>query len=165
MFSKIFKTGLIVGTLDISSAFIYYYIKTGNNPLIILKYIASALLGKEQAYSGSSAMYLLGLLLHYCIAFSFTILFFLLYPRINAMNKNRVLTGIIYGLFVWTVMNLLVVPASAIGKYPSEPVSIVINMVILIICIGLPLSFMASGFFNRKNNHLVKISPHHVKPA
>ncbi|HWJ26310.1 MAG TPA: hypothetical protein VNS32_07185 [Flavisolibacter sp.] len=160
MFSKILKAGLIVGTLDISSAFIYYFIKTGKNPLIILQFIASALLGKEQAYSGGTGMYILGLLLHYFIAFSFTIFFFLIFPKIKAMHKNLVLTGIMYGLFVWSVMNLIVVPLSQIGRRPFEPVSAIINMIILIICIGLPLSFMASGFYKRndRKSRLIKSS-------
>jgi hypothetical protein len=66
--SKLIKAGLIVGTLDILAAFIQFFIQTKGNPLIILKYIASGLLGKE-AYSGGDTVILLGLILHYLLHF------------------------------------------------------------------------------------------------
>ena len=152
-FSKIIKAWLIVGTLDISSAFIYYFIKTGNNPLTILNYIASAILGKE-AFSGGTMIRLLGLFLHYFIAFSFTIFFFWLFPKIKIFSKNKILTGIVYGIFVWAVMNLVVVPLSNIAARPFNVVSAIINAVILIVCIGIPLSFMASKFYKKESLRL-----------
>ena len=80
--SKIIKAGVIVGTLDILSAFIYYFIKTGKNPLNILLFIASGLFGKE-AFAGGNKMMMIGLILHYFIAFAFTIFFFWIFPRIK----------------------------------------------------------------------------------
>lgn len=69
LISKIIKAGLIVGTLDILSAFIYYFIKTGQkNVFNVLKYIASGIFGKETS-SGGSSMIIAGLVLHYIIAF------------------------------------------------------------------------------------------------
>ncbi len=48
LISRIIKAGLMAGTLDILSAFIYYFIKTGDkNVFIVLKSIASGLFGKE----------------------------------------------------------------------------------------------------------------------
>ena len=149
-FSKIIKAWLIVGTLDISSAFIYYFIKTGNNPLTILKYISSAILGKE-AFSGGTMINLLGLALHYLIAFSFTIFFFWLFPKVKAFSKNKMLTGIIYGIFIWAVMNLIVVPLSNIPARPFNMNSAIINAAILIVCIGIPLSFMANKFYREES--------------
>ena len=67
-------SGLIVGTLDITFACIQVYILNGTMPYRVLKYISSAIMGKE-AYNGGSEMVILGLLMHYFIAFSFTILF------------------------------------------------------------------------------------------
>lgn len=146
--SVIIKAGLLAGTLDLSAAFLYFYIATGKNPLFILQYIASALLG-QKALEPQWTNYLLGFILHYCVALLFTLLFFKAYPRIRLFHKNRLLTAVIYGTFVWCVMNLLVVPASQIGKFPGSLSGALINMVILMICIGLPLSFAATAFFTR----------------
>src|ERR1700752_2827625 len=121
--AKILQAGLIAGTLDILSAFAYYYIKSGKtNFLVIFKFIASGIFGKD-AGTGGTAMILSGLILHYAIAFSFTIFFFWLYPKVSLMSKNRIVTGIVYGLFVWSVMNLVVVPLSNTSHRPFDYVN------------------------------------------
>jgi hypothetical protein len=152
--AKILQAGLITGTLDILSAFIYYYIKTGKtNFLVIFQFIASGIFGKD-AGTGGTAMILAGLILHYAIAFSFTIFFFWLYPKIKVMSKDRILTAVVYGLFVWIVMNLIVVPLSNTVHRPFKIDGALINMGILIVCIGLPLSFIANAFFRKRSlNH------------
>jgi len=152
LFSKIIKAGLIVGTLDIFSAFIHYLIKTGQrHPLDVLKFIASGIFGKE-ASSGGTAMILAGLILHYIIAFAFTIFFFWIFPKIKFFSKNKILTGAVYGIFIWVVMNLVVVPLSNIPHRPFNIVNVIINVIILIVCIGIPLSFMANTFYKKVNN-------------
>jgi hypothetical protein len=146
---KIIQAGLIVGTLDILSAFIYYFLKTGNkNVFIVLQYVASGAFGKE-ALSGGNKMMLAGLIFHYAIAFSFTVFFFWLFPKIKLASKNLLLTGIIYGLFVWTVMNMVVVPLSQIGPRPFNLSNAIINALILIVCIGIPLAFIGGKFYRR----------------
>ena len=65
-----------MGSLDISAALIHFYIKAGKDPLIVLKYIVSAVVGKDAAYSGGITMAASGLLLHFLVAFIWTILFF-----------------------------------------------------------------------------------------
>ncbi len=150
LISKIIKAGLIVGTLDILSAFIYYFIKTGDkNVFNVLKYVASGIFGKE-ASSGGNSMIMAGLVLHYIIAFAFTIFFFWLFPKIKVFSKNKILTGVIYGVFTWMVMNLVVVPLSNIGSRPFNMINALINVIILIVCIGIPLSFMANTFYRKK---------------
>ncbi|WP_300598973.1 hypothetical protein [Niabella sp.] len=144
----VLKAGIIVGTLDILSAFLYFYLATGKNPLFIFRYIASALLGPA-AFSGGAAIYITGLLMHYLVAFLFTVFFFWLYPRLNILKRNPVVTGIFYGLFIWVVMNLVVVPLSRIGKFPGSVSGILINAAILILLIGIPLSFMARRYYRK----------------
>lgn len=147
--AKILQAGLIAGTLDILSAFIYYYIKSGKtNFLVIFKFIASGIFGKE-AGEGGTGMILAGFILHYAIAFSFTVFFFWLYPKVKVMSKNRIVTAVIYGLFVWTMMNLIVVPLSNTVHRPFKIEGVLINMGILIVCIGLPLSFIANAFYKK----------------
>ena len=152
--AKILQAGLIAGTLDILSAFIYYYIKSGKtNFLVIFKFIASGIFGKS-AGDGGTAIILAGFILHYAIAFAFTIFFFWLYPKVNVMSKNRVVTAVVYGLFVWSVMNLIVVPLSNTVHRPFKIEGALINMGILILCIGFPLSFIANAFFRKRSlNH------------
>ena len=140
--SAIIKAGLIVGTLDILTAFVHYYIKTGKNPLLILKYIASAAFGKEQAYGSGNIMLVPGLLFHYLIAFSFTVFYFFVFYKVQALLKSKFLTGIVYGLFIWAVMNRVVLPLSKLAPIPFNPANAAIAATILILCIGIPLAFM-----------------------
>lgn len=141
---KIFKAALLVGTLDILAAFLYYFIKTGKTDVFtVLKYVASGLFGKD-AFSAGNGMIIAGFLLHYLIAFAFTLFFFWLFSKIPVFSKNKILIGISYGIFIWMVMNLVVVPFSHIGSQPFDIVNAATNVLILIVCIGIPLSFMAN---------------------
>ena len=152
-FAIILTAGLVAGTLDISSAFIDYYIGTGKNPLGILNYVASGAFGKSTPF-GNTGMMIAGLVFHYIIAFSFTIFFFWLYTRIPFLSANRILTGLLYGIFVWLIMNLIVVqlsnaPHAAIKDMKLARVTK--SMLILIFMIGMPLSFIAYNYFYGKN--------------
>ncbi|MBO9592899.1 MAG: hypothetical protein J7599_08310 [Niabella sp.] len=148
----ILKAGLLAGTLDILAALLHYYLATGKNPLFIFRYIASALLGPA-AFSGGPEMYIAGLLLHYFVAFAFTLFFFWLYPHLNILQRNPVATGIFYGLFIWVVMNLVVVPLSRIGTFPGRVSAMLINAAILILAIGIPLAFIARRYYRQKAMH------------
>ncbi|MBO9620324.1 MAG: hypothetical protein J7539_14955 [Niabella sp.] len=146
LIQTIIKTGILADTLDISAALVHFYIVTRKNPLFVLQYVASGLVGKS-AFEVQAPMYLLGLLLHYCIALIFTVFFFFIYPKVGLFHKNKWSTAALYGSFVWCVMNLVIVPLSQISAFPSKPSSIAINLVILIFCIGLPLSVAANRYY------------------
>lgn len=148
-YSKQLKAGLLVGTLDISAAFLYYFIRTGKNPLRVLTFVASGIFGKA-AYEGGVEMLLAGLVFHYSIATTFTFIFFWLFSRIEVLRRAGLLAGIVYGIFIWMVMNLLVVPLSSVSKQPFRWDGALINMLILIVCIGIPLSIMANGHYKKR---------------
>jgi hypothetical protein len=142
-FSTILKTGLLVGTLDILAAFTQYYLTKGKNPLVILNYVASGYFGPA-AFTTGNSMLLTGLLFHYFIAMSFAVFFFLIYPGIRIFHKSILLTASLYGLFMWAITNLLIVPFSKINKFPSSITNSIIAALILIVFIGIPLSMIAA---------------------
>ena len=149
-FSAVLKAGLLVGTADILAAFLYFFLKTGNlNVGIVLHYISGGLFGKA-AFSGGRVMAVTGLLLHYAFAFGFTLFWFWVFPVVSRFSRSRVVLGIVYGLLVWTIMNLLVVPLSRIGKRPLDTTDALINIGILIACIGIPLAFRAASFYKKR---------------
>jgi uncharacterized membrane protein YagU involved in acid resistance len=140
-FSKIFAAGFIAGTLDISAACIQYYIKTGKGPENVLKFVASGVFGKD-AFAGGHLMSLCGLLFHFLIAFAFTTFFFFIYPRLKFLSFNIFLTAVLYGVFVWTVMNRIVLPLSNTPALPFNWAGAATAAGILTICIGLPLAII-----------------------
>jgi hypothetical protein len=146
--SAIIVAGMVVGTLDLSAAIIQTIIM-GGNPLKMLQYIASGILGPD-SFKGGIKYSILGVFIHYCIAFSWTIIFYLLYPKIKGMAVNKLLTGILYGIIVWLVMNRLVIPLSRIPERPFNPTNAIIGLGILIIAIGIPLSLMAGKYYDGK---------------
>ena len=139
----IFLSGLIAGTLDILAALIIYdLILQKTTSIKILQSIASGIFKKE-AYSGGSQMALYGLLLHYFIALTFAWFYFTIYPYFKLLKKNALLSGILYGIFVWMVMNLLVLPAVFTAlpeKHFDFP--LILSILILIFCIGIPIAFI-----------------------
>jgi len=151
LLKQIIITGLMAGTLDILAACTQFYLITGNGPLRVLKYVASGALGPD-AFTGGIATAFVGLLFHYIIAMSWTVLLFLVYPIFALLRKNKYATGVGYGIFVWAMMNLAVVPLSRIPARPLALVPALQAATILIFCIGLPISLMANRFFSKPMN-------------
>lgn len=147
----ILLAGFTTGTLDILSALFYTYIKTGKNPIVVLKYVASGAFGTA-ALSGGTAVVIWGLVFHFMIAFIFTTFFFLIYPRLKFLSVNKWLTAIGYGLFVWCVMNLLVVPFSQVPKSTFHLTNALINAAILICMIGLPNTWIIGKYYAKSED-------------
>lgn len=145
----IFLSGLIAGTLDILAALIIYdLILQKTTSVKILQSIASGIFKKE-AYLGGSQMALYGLLLHYFIALTFAWFYFTIYPYFNFLKRNTVLSGILYGIFVWIIMNLVVLPT----VFPSLPEKhldfpLILSMLILIFCIGIPIALITKKHYS-----------------
>ena len=98
--------------------------------------------------NGSLGSNLWGLFFHYLIAVSFTLFYFIIYPGLRFLQQSVILSAIIYGLFVWAVTNMIVLPLSAIQAdvLPVNP-QIARAAFILIICIGLPVAYFARRFY------------------
>lgn len=140
---------LVAGTLDYTAACINSLVN-GRDPALIALYIASSLLGRETAYAGGWGMMAFGIFLHYVIATTWTVLFFLGYPRVPLLRKNAALVGVAYGLFVWAVMNQVLVPLTRIktGVFALNSVAM-IQAGILVICIGLPIALLARRHYRK----------------
>jgi hypothetical protein len=143
----VIQIGLLAGTLDGLAAALLYSVPGGKDPLNVYRFIASGVFGND-AFAGGVPMALYGILFHYIIAIGWTTLFFSIYPRVPLLSKNKVAAGIFYGVFVWLMMNLVVLPLSQVPMSDSREVSAIITgMIVLIFCIGLPISWMTSKYF------------------
>lgn len=146
----VLKSGLLVGSLDILAAFASSWLQHKVPPERVLQYIASAVYG-PQAYTGGAQYSSMGLLFHYLIALAFSLFFYLLYASFNWMRKNKILTGLIYGFFMWAVMSQLVLPLTRVQQGQLSIKGAVIAVLILAAAIGIPLAFMAEKFYHKKN--------------
>lgn len=144
----ILQAGLIAGTLDILAAFTNAYLSSGVSPLAVLRYVASGVFGNT-AFSGGMPMAAAGLLIHFLIATAWAALFYLLYPIIRKISTNWIINGLVYGIVVWLIMNLVMLPLSntPVGPVKFSPQAF-IGMGILMLCIGLPISWIVQRSYN-----------------
>jgi uncharacterized membrane protein YagU involved in acid resistance len=137
-----------VGTLDITAAIVQTLIYKGNI-IRLFQFIASGVFGTG-SFSGGLPFAFYGLIFHYGIAFCWTVIFFVAYPRVKFLSENKIVAGLCYGLFVWLIMNRVVLPLSNIPPRAFELTRAALAALILIAAIGLPLSFLAASFYSKK---------------
>lgn len=131
--------GLIAGALDLTQAFILFGARV---PLVI----AAGLLGRE-AFHGGTATYVLGVLLHFFIAFSATAVYYAASRRLAFLTEHPLVCGLFYGIAVELVMSFIVLPLSALrDRGPYELHDVLQGLLIHMILIGLPISFSVRRF-------------------
>jgi uncharacterized membrane protein YagU involved in acid resistance len=147
--NTILLAGFVAGIMDITAAIISYYIRTQKEPTRLFQFIASGVFGKD-ALTGGTTMAVIGLLFHFMLAYIFAIAFYLIYPKIKLLSRNKIITGIVYGAIVWVIMNLVVLPLSNAPRLPFNPKQAAIGMAILMVCIGLPISLIVHRHYARR---------------
>ncbi|MBL7738228.1 MAG: hypothetical protein JNK14_03355 [Chitinophagaceae bacterium] len=173
MFRTISLTALLTGILDISAAVFKFYIDTdqgaklkmapggeaepvsfftflsSGGPDRIFKYIATGIFGSGSSIS-NTLMITWGIVFHFMIAFFFTAFLFIIYPTLISWLKNKFITGFLYGLFIWAVMNLVVLPLSHVRRPPFDSTDAAIQALILISMVGIPAVLIADNFHRKK---------------
>ncbi len=132
--------GLVAGALDIALAFC----KFGWG---VPRGIASGLLG-TRAYQGGTWVWILGLALHFLIAFTAAGIYYAASTKLDLLRRHFLLCGAFYGIAVYLVMNLIVLPLSAvpwpIGPFPLR--TLIQGLLVHVFLIGLPISFSTWRF-------------------
>jgi len=131
--------GLIAGALDISYA-VGFSAWRGVAPSRVLQSVASGLLGAP-AYQGGTATAVLGLVLHFLMMLLIAALFYVASRRLRFMTRQPIIWGVLYGIVVYAVMNLVVIPLSA---FPSQlkfiPIVVASGLLVHMFCIGVPIA-------------------------
>jgi hypothetical protein len=131
--------GLVAGTLDIIYACVYWAIKRDVPVERILQSVAAGLLGKA-AFEGGAGTAALGLALHFVIAISMAITYYVVARRWAFLRDQTVAAGLIYGLLLYAIMNYIVVPLSRAGPGAKDPLWIGLSILIHAVLIGLPIA-------------------------
>ena len=132
--------GLLAGTVDILQACILF---GWDIPLSI----AAGLLGPRAAEHGGAATYLLGLFLHFFIAFSAAAIYYAASRRLSFLTEHALVCGLFYGVAVELVMRLVVLPLSALhARGPYELRDLIVGLLVHMITVGLPISFSIRRF-------------------
>ena len=142
----IFWSCLVAGLLDAAAGTIVYYAWFGFNPFQVLQFIASGVYGPS-AINGGKGMVFLGLLFHFIIALVAAAVYFFLYPVFRVPGKYRFATGLIYGLGIWLLMNLLVLPHSNIPRSDFDPRLAAIGILWHMVLVGLPIALITHKYY------------------
>lgn len=139
----IVTAGVVVGILDISSAFVIWW-QRGVALQRGLQGIAAGLLGMK-SYTGGVATVGLGLALHFFVAFVVVSIFYLASRKLRLLTKRPFISGVFYGIGVYIVMYWIVLP-TAFSTFRHRLVNELIELAIHICLIGLPTAFIVRRY-------------------
>jgi len=145
-FRAIVTTGLVVGVLDILSAFVIWW-QRGVTIQRGLQGIAAGLLGTK-SYEGGMATAGLGLALHFFVAFVVVSIFYLASRKIPFLTTQPLISGVFYGIGVYIVMYWFVLP-TAFSTFRHRLSNELIEAAIHVCLIGLPTAFIVRRYAQR----------------
>ncbi len=138
-------SGFLAGILDLTAALATNAWR-GLSPTRVLQAISSGLLGMS-AYGGGHSTAALGVMLHFLIAFTVAAIYCAASRKLRFLVRQPILWGVLYGVVVYFVMNLIVLPLSAFPHNISlSLVTVVTGLVIHMLFVGLPISLTARRY-------------------
>jgi uncharacterized membrane protein YagU involved in acid resistance len=144
-FPSIFWGGLLCGILDLTAACVTWGIRAGVRPIRIGQSIANGLLG-PRAFAGGLRTAVLGVAIHFLIAFTATTVFYIASRYFKFLIHRAILSGALYGTAVHLFMSQIVVPLSAVRRGPFSSLNFTIAIITHIFCVGLPISLSVRHF-------------------
>ncbi len=134
---------LVVGVLDATDGVVFLGLH-GQNPIQVLQYIASSLLG-ARSFSGGLASAGLGLVLHFAVALVVATIYILASRRIVALRTQWAFVGLLFGAAVWVMMNLVVLPLTAVAHGPIPTAALINGIIGHALFVGMPSAFFAKN--------------------
>lgn len=140
---------LLCGVLDITAACVQTWIQTGHTPDYLLKSVASGLWGRA-AMTAGPGMAAIGLVMHFTVALTATLVFFALSRRVTWLRSAPLLiVGPLYGIVVFCAMNYGTLPLLSwirgfyLGTPPRWPGPMLWwpQAVIHVFCVGTPIAW------------------------
>ena len=142
-FRAILTAGLVVGVLDISSAFVIWW-QRGVGARRGLQGIAAGLLGAK-SFDGGLVTAGLGLGLHFFVALMVVSIFYLASRKIEFLTTHPVVSGVLYGIGVYIVMYWFVLPM-AFPTFRHRMGNELLAIAIHISLIGLPCALIVRRY-------------------
>ncbi len=130
--------GFVTGTLDIGAAALI----NGRNPLAVLMFVASGLLGKS-AFQGGLGTAALGMVLQWLMSLVIAAVFVLAANRLPLLKQHWIVAGLAYGVGIFVVMNYVVVPLSEVARLPQFTAWTFAGNLLAMLGFGLMVAFFA----------------------
>lgn len=135
--------GAVVGILDALDAIVAFYLVAGLNPVKVYQFVASGMLGAEAAFAGGATTALLGLAMHFFIAFAVAVVYYAASLVIPALHRQPIIFGLLYGAAVFFVMNFVVLPLSNVPPSPFSLALFLNGVIGHALLVGLPVALLA----------------------
>lgn len=134
--------GMAVGVLDGIAAVVAAAVR-GVSPDRVFQYISSGILGRS-AFEGGAATVVLGVFLHFVVAFGAAAVFVLAARSIAFLRTNPLIIGPLYGIAVYFVMSEVVSALSNVTRQPRTQSGTITGILIHIFFVGLPIAMITS---------------------
>jgi uncharacterized membrane protein YagU involved in acid resistance len=133
---------IAVGVFDALDAMVFFGLR-GVKSIRVFQAIASGVLGKA-SFGGGMSSALLGVVLHFFIAFGITLTYFLAAGKMEVLASHPVICGLVYGLTVYFFMNYVVIPLSAVNRSPFSLPMFLNGVFGHMLLVGLPCALIVS---------------------
>jgi hypothetical protein len=152
-FETIVYGGLAIGVLDFLDASIFFPLYYGISFVDVWHGPASGMIGRESSRGGGWNTAILGIFLHFVVAFCIAAVYFLLSRFLPFLVRRPIVSGLIYGVVAHFVMQFVVIPFSAIATWPPwPPIGALLNSIIgHALLAGLPVALIASWSARRNS--------------
>ena len=154
-FDTIVFGGLAIGVLDFIDASTFFPLYFGITVQRVWQSVSAGVLGREAAIAGGWNTAMLGMLLHFTVAFCIATVYYFLARNISSLVRHPIISGLVYGVIANYVMQFIVIPLSSIG-WRSTPFDLgsTLNSVIgHALLVGVPVALIAS--WSAKRNRIV----------
>lgn len=126
---------LIVGGLDCIWPTMTAYF-SGGSIAKLWQFVASGVFG-QRAFSMGMMGVLSGVIFHFMIMAAFSVVIYVLYEKIILLRRHSILSGLVYGVGMWVVMNFLVAPLSNTGRgFPQMSLDMIMSASFAISFVG-----------------------------
>lgn len=131
--------GLVAGGLDTIAA---YVTLNAGWP----RAVAGGLLGMG-AFKGGAGVYALGLFLEFLIATGAAAVYYAFSRKLEFLKPHFFICGLFFGIAVYLVMNLIVLPLSALHVHgPIPRLDMIQGLLVHMFAIGLPIAYSVRRF-------------------
>lgn len=131
--------GLVAGTFDITYACVFWGVKAGVSPERIFQSVAAGLLGRA-SFSGGARTAVLGLFLHYFIATTMSVVYYLVSRWWPGLHRKPWFFGPVYGALLYLIMNYVVLPLSRALPSSKNLLWIILSVLVHMFLIGTPIA-------------------------
>jgi len=159
LFKAILIGGSLAAALDILEPILFFGVR-GIPALRVPQSIAAGLLG-HAAYTGGLRTALIGLALHVLLALFWAAGFVLASRSMPFLTRRAIASGLLYGAFIYVVMNFLVLPHSHAATHGHPRGIFLLNGIAsILLLVGLPISLVNQSFAPRTARPRVSSKTH-----